>query len=133
VHYIADLVSTAMVVEASRFKLTAGYLRYRPADRRTVSASFLHGMAASIGGKLIAMNHERDAVNASTGRDLVVVKQAVVDQELVKLGMRFGRARATGRRVAATASEARQAAGWNLRINPGVGVAEGKRLNHEAT
>ena len=32
-HYIADLVSTAMAVEASRFKCTAGYLRYRPADR----------------------------------------------------------------------------------------------------
>jgi Protein of unknown function (DUF2786) len=132
-HYIADLVSTAMVVEASRFKLTAGYLRYRPADRRTVSASFLHGMAASIGGKLIAMKHERDAVNAGTGRDLVVVKQAVVDQELAKLGMRFGRARATGRRVAATAFEAGQAAGRNLRINPGVGVAGGRRLDREAT
>ena len=132
-HYIADLVSTAMAVEASRFKRTAGYLRYRPADRRTVSASFLHGMAASIGGKLIAMKHERDAVNASTGRDLVVVKQAVVDQELAKLGMRFGRTRATGRRVAATAFEAGQAAGRNLRINPGVGVAGGRRLDREAT
>ena len=132
-HYIADLVSTAMAVEASRFKRTAGYLRYRPADRRTVSASFLHGMAASIGGKLTAMKHERDAVNASTGRDLVVVKQAVVDQELAKLGMRFGKARATGRRVAATAFEAGQAAGRNLRINPGVGVAGGRRLDREAT
>jgi hypothetical protein len=132
-HYIADLVSTAMAVEVSRFKSTAGYLRYRPADRRTVSASFLHGMAASIGGKLTAMKHERDSANASTGRDLVVVKQAVVDQELAKLGMRFGKTRATGRRVAANAFEAGQAAGRNLRINPGVGVGGGRRLDREVT
>lgn len=132
-HYIADLVSTAMTVEAGRFKRTAGYLRYRPDARRAVSASFLHGMAASIGEKLTAMKHERDAMNASTGRALIVVKQAVVDEELAKLGLRFGKARATGRRVAATAFEAGQAAGRNLRINPGVGVAGGRRLDREAT
>ena len=33
-HYIADLVLTTMTVEASRFKRTAGYLRYRPDARR---------------------------------------------------------------------------------------------------
>ena len=82
---------------------------------------------------MIAMKHERDAVNAGTGRDLVVVKQAVVDQELAKLGMRFGKTRATGRRVAANAFEAGQAAGRNLRINPGVGIAGGRRLDREAT
>jgi hypothetical protein len=132
-HYIADLVSTAMTVEAGRFKRTAGYLRYRPDARRTVSASFLHGMAASIGEKLTAMKRERDAMNASTGRDLIVVKQAVVDEELAKLGLWFGTARAPGRRVAATAFEAGQAAGRNLRINPGVGVDGGRRLDREAT
>ena len=79
------------------------------------------------------MKHERDAMNAGTGRDLIVVKQAVIDEALAKLGMRFGRARATGRRVAATAFEAGQAAGRNLRINPGVGVAGGRRLDREAT
>ena len=132
-HYIADLVSTAMAVEASRFKRTPGYLRYRLADRRTVSASFLHGMAASISEKLIAMKPERDAVNATTGRDLIVVKQAVVDEELAKLGIRFGKARATGRRIAGTAFEAGQAAGRKLRINPGVEMAGDRRLDREAT
>jgi hypothetical protein len=90
-------------------------------------------LAASIGGKLIAMKQERDAVNAATWRDLVVVRLAVVDQELAELGMRFGRAQSTRRRVAATAFEAGQAAGRNLRINPGVEVAGGRRLDREAT
>jgi hypothetical protein len=131
-HYIADLVSTAMAVEASRFKRTAGYLRYHPDDRRTVSASFLHGMAASIGTKLTAMKHERDAVNASTGRDLIVVKQAVVDEGMTKLGIRFGKARAAERRIAGSAFEAGQAAGRNLRINPGVGMAGDRQLDRKA-
>jgi hypothetical protein len=78
------------------------------------------------------MKHERDAVNASTGRDLIVVKQAVVDEELTKLGMRFGKARATGRRVAGSAFEAGQAAGRNLRINPGVGMAANRQLDYRA-
>jgi hypothetical protein len=131
--YIADLVSTAMAAEVSRFKRTPGYLRHHPDDRRTVSVSFLHGMAASIGEKLTAMKHERDAVNASTGRDLMVVKQAVVDEELATLGLRFGKARATGRRVVGAAFGAGQAAGRKLRINPGVGMAGDRRLDREAT
>jgi len=43
--------------------------------------------------KLTAMKHERDAMNAGTGRDLIVVKQAVIDEALAKLGMRFGKPR----------------------------------------
>ena len=57
------------------------------------------------------MKHERDAMNAGTGRDLIVVKQAVIDEALAKLGMRFGKPRATGLRIAGTAFEAGQAAG----------------------
>ena len=82
--------------------------------------------------KLTAMKHERDGVNATTGRDLIVVKQAVVDEELAKLGIRFGKAWATGCRIAGSAFEAGQAAGRKLRINPGVERAGDRRLDREA-
>ena len=82
--------------------------------------------------KLTAMKHERDAMNAGTGRDLIVVKQAVIDEALAKLGMRFGKPRATGLRIASTAFEVGQAAGRNLRINPGVRMAGDRWLDREA-
>lgn len=68
------------------------------------------------------MKRERDAANASTGRSLVVVKRAVVDEELAKLNMNFRRSRSAGRMIAKNAFEARQAAGRALPINPGVGA-----------
>ena len=58
---------------------------------------------------------------------------ALSDDELTKLGIRFGKARAAERRIAGSAFEAGQAAGRNLRINPGVGMAGGRRLDREAT
>ena len=71
--------------------------------------------------------HER-----GTGRDLIVVKQAVIDEALAKLGMRFGKPRATGLRIASTAFEVGQAAGRNLRINLGVKMAGDRWLDREA-
>lgn len=123
--YITDLVTTAMDTEVERFKRTKDYLRYRSEDRRTVSNSFLHGMAASIGEKLADMKRQRDAVNASTGRDLVVVKTAVVEDELAKLNVRLRRPKAAGRLIAPNAFESGQAAGRRVQINSGV-EAEGR-------
>ena len=126
--YITELVSTAMHSEVERFKRSAGYLRYRSDDRRTVSTSFLHGMAMSISDKLTDMKRQRDMANASTGRDLVVVKTAVVEEELAKLNMRFKRPKSAGRLIAPNAFESGQAAGRRLQINPGVGAEEGGRI-----
>ena len=127
-HYVAELVATAMATDVERFKRTKEYQRYRPNDRRAISASFLHGMVASISEKLTAMKRDRDVVNASTGRDLVVVKQAVVEEELAKLNMNFRRPKASGRMIEKNAYEAGQAAGRNLAINPGVGTGASGKL-----
>lgn len=131
-HYIADLVSGAMLTEAAHFKRSKDYLRYRPEDRRTVTNSFLHGMAASVSAKLLAMKGERDAANASTGRSLVVVKRAVVDDELARMNMNFRRSRSAGRMIAKNAFKAGQAAGRNLAINPGIGTGASGTLGRKA-
>ncbi|MEI8395800.1 MAG: DUF2786 domain-containing protein [Rhodospirillaceae bacterium] len=120
-HYLCDLVDTAMLTEVERFKNTAGYLRYRPGDRRKVSTSFLHGMASSLAGKLRAMKAQRDAVHRVTGRDLVVVKTTVIEEELSKLGLNFSKRRQAPRMVAKHAFDAGHAAGQSVAINPGVG------------
>jgi hypothetical protein len=130
--YVADLVSTAMATDAAQFKSTRDYRRTRTGDRRLVSASFLHGMAASVSARLLAMKQERDTVNAGTGRDLVVVKQAVVDGELERLGMTFSRPRASGQTIARNAFEAGQAAGRGLAINPGIGTPDSRLIGRGA-
>ena len=120
-HYLCDLIDTAMLTEVDRFKATPGYLRYRPNDRRKVSTSFLHGMSSSIAAKLRAMKEQRDAAHRVTGRDLVVVKSAVVEDELAKLGLHFSKRRPGRRTVAKDAFDAGHAAGQSVAINPGVG------------
>ncbi|MCW2242553.1 DUF7168 domain-containing protein [Azospirillum canadense] len=126
--YITDLVSTAMHTEVERFKRTKDYLRYHPDDRRTVRTAFLHGMAASVAEKLADMKSQRDAANATTGRDLVVVKTAVVEEELAKLNLNLRKSRSSGRSVTKNAFEAGQTAGRKLAIYPGVSGEVAARL-----
>jgi hypothetical protein len=77
-------------------------------------------MVASIADKLMAMKAARDEVNHRTGRDLVVVKAAVVDTELGKLGLTLRTVPGAGRMVSPTAYEAGGTAGASLAINPGI-------------
>ena len=77
-------------------------------------------MVASIADKLTAMKAGRDEANNSTGRDLVVLKAAVVDAEFDKLDLKLRTVRAPGRMVSPRAYEAGGAAGASLAINPGI-------------
>ena len=109
-----------MKSEVERFKRTDEYLCYEY-GRRSISASFLHGMALSIAGKLRAMKAQRDTAHKLTGRDLVLVKSATVDNEFAKLGMAFVKRQTGQRRVNSDAFDAGRAAGQSVAINPGVG------------
>jgi hypothetical protein len=64
-------------------------------------------------------------VNYGTGRALVVLKAAIVDDELGKLGLRLRAQRGASRMVSMTAFEAGGVAGASLDINPG--IEEGPR------
>jgi len=84
------------------------------------NASFALGMVASIADKLAAMKAGRDEANIRTGRDLVVLKAAVVDTELEKLGLKLQAVDRTSRMVSPAAYEAGGEAGASLAINPGI-------------
>ncbi|HLN22712.1 MAG TPA: DUF2786 domain-containing protein [Patescibacteria group bacterium] len=107
-HYVYDIINAAMLSEWETHRKAQRFIRY--AD--DVRGSFLMGMAVSIAEKLTAMKAERDAVNrAVSGRDLVVVKQAVIEAEFAKLDMQFRQSRASSRKVAPDAFAAGQEAG----------------------
>ena len=64
------------------------------------------------------MKSGRDEANNSTGRDLVVLKTAIVNAELEKLGLNLRRVRSARRMVSTIAYEAGSTAGASLAINP---------------
>jgi len=122
--YLTELIDTAVRCELGRYKTSRDYGRFRHKERHIANASFALGMVASIADKLTAMKAGRDEANNSTGRDLVVLKTAIVDAELEKLDLNLRRARGGRRMVSASAYEAGSSAGASLAINPGIGEAQ---------
>jgi hypothetical protein len=119
-HYLTELIDTAVRSELGRYKTAREYLQFRHKERHMANASFALGMVASIADKLTAMKAERDKVNYGTGRALVVLKAAIVDDELGKLGLKLRVQRGASRMVSTTAFEAGSVAGASLDINPGI-------------
>ncbi|WP_142850044.1 DUF2786 domain-containing protein [Telmatospirillum sp. J64-1] len=116
--YIHDVVAGAMNAEWQRYKRSQRFIRYSD-DART---SFLFGMAVSIADKLTEMKTRRnEASRAGSGRDLVLVKNAIVEAELARMNLTFRKTRASGRKVSVDAYEAGQAAGQGVTIRPAVG------------
>ncbi len=122
-HYVYDVIATAMQTAWMDYARQQRFIRYGHDEK----GSFLFGMAVSIADKLGAMKAERDeAIRVSTGRDLVVVRHAIVEAEFAKLDLNLRRRRASGKTVALKAFEAGQFAGQALALHPGI---SGKRAS----
>ncbi len=119
-HYLTELIDNAVRSELGRYKTSRDYLKFRHNERHMANASFALGMVTSIAAKLTAMKEERDGVNRGGGRDLVVIKAAIVADELARLDLRLRTVRAAPRLVSTTAFEAGSAAGTSLAVNPGI-------------
>ncbi|MBF0333251.1 MAG: DUF2786 domain-containing protein, partial [Alphaproteobacteria bacterium] len=80
--YVYDLVALALRSGWEAHKRSQRFIRHGDDEK----GSFLFGMAVSIADKLVAMKEQREeAIRRTTGRDLVVVRHAVVDAEFAKL------------------------------------------------
>ena len=119
-HYLTELIDIAVRSELGRYKTTINYQRFRHQERHMANASFTLGMVASIADKLTTMKARRDQANNGAGRDLVVLKSAVVDAELDKLDLKLTTVRRPTRIVSPKAYDAGGAAGASLAINPGI-------------
>jgi hypothetical protein len=119
-HYLTELIDSAVRAELGRYKTTPDYQRFRHQERHMANASFALGMVASIADKLMAMKIGRDRANKEAGRDLIVVKAAVVDVELEKLGLKLQTADRPGRMVSPLAYDAGGTAGASLAINAAI-------------
>lgn len=118
-NHLAHMVSSAIASETVRYKLTRDYQAVVRRARATATTSFGIGMAMSVSRKLREMKQARDQKTAAAGRDLVVVKAAVVDRELERLNMKFREPSRSGRRyISEDAFNAGSVAGENLPLNP---------------
>jgi hypothetical protein len=120
--YLYDLVERAFETETERFKGSTLYVEHHPDQRRGAANSFQTGLAHGIAGKLRTLHAERKAATrTSTGRDLVPIKEAVVNEELAKLGMTFRVRRGqTGKRVLSHAYHAGREAGDRFECRSGI-------------
>jgi hypothetical protein len=121
--YLYDLIEAAFAAETAAFARGDLYAGLDTGGRRRATNSFQIGLARGIHDKLKRLRQEREAgLRAGSGRDLVAIKAAVVEQELARLGLHFKtRARATTRTVLTDAYEAGEAAGQRFEYRPGLG------------
>ncbi|MDD2878647.1 MAG: DUF2786 domain-containing protein [Acidiphilium sp.] len=115
--YLYELVERAFATETDGFRRSDLY-RKMEGDRRSATNSFQYGLSRGITAKLRSLRATRDAVNRSaSGRDLVPVKAAVVEDELAKLGLNLKtRTASRGKRVLSDAYAAGQEAGERFEI-----------------
>lgn len=122
--YLYDLVEAAFATETALFRAGPTYGAMPSGVRRTATTSFGLGFARGISAKLQTLRTAREStMRGATGRDLVVAKAEVVDDELERLGLRFRvRTSGRGRRVLSDAFEEGHEAGLGFEYTPGVGV-----------
>jgi hypothetical protein len=120
--YLYELVQRAFATETELFKRSELYAEHRPGDRRSATQSFQTGLAHGIARKLDALRQRREeTMRTATGRDLVPVKEAVIEEELAKLGLRFQtRGSGRGRYVLRDAYEAGHDAGDRFEYRSGI-------------
>lgn len=125
--YLHDVIVLAFETETRSFQGSAIYGDTPSPHRRTATNSFQIGLARGISGKLQGLRAARDASRRNgSGRDLVPIKESIIDNELEKLGLRFRQKSATGRRSVLTdAFAAGKDAGERFAYRPGISGQSG--------
>lgn len=113
--YLYEKIDEAFETETAAFKHSGLYESLPSAKRRNATMSFQAGLGHGIRVKLDRLKDERNAaVRASGGRDLMPVKQNVIEDELAILGMRLKFLQAGQKKLLATAYEKGRITGENL-------------------
>ena len=107
--YLFAVIDRAVSTETATFRQLNPRLQGVPLRR--ASASFRHGVVARVSNRLDIMHRARDTnvrAQRSTGTDLIVAKNRVVEEAFGEIDIRLVRMAATGRRVIHLAAQARR-------------------------
>jgi len=122
--YLYEMVERAFETETNRFRAGEIYASMQ-GERRSATNSFQIGMANGIRHKLHTLRTARDEhMRSASGRDLVPVKAAVVEDEMAKLGLALRTiSNNKPKRVLSDAFAAGQEAGRRFEYAPGISAA----------
>ena len=119
--YIYAVIDRAFLVAFLDYVDTSGYKNASPKQRLKMKDGFHFGMSGRISERLREMKDSQKRENSATGRDLVVVKSAIVRAEMEKLGLYInGSTKSSRRDYDTNAYYAGKDAGSKVAINPGV-------------
>jgi len=116
--YLFAVIDRAIQVEADAFRRTHPDLR--AGDLRRASASFQHGVAARVAGRLAAMHKAREATvraQRSTGSALILVKHQAVEDAFSEAGVRLVSMAAVGKGGNSVAYREGWAVGARVNLN----------------
>lgn len=121
-------ITAAMLAEMARFKNSETYRTTQACHGthgKSLMISFLAGMGRRLYARLVELKNAgdraRNAAAAGGGTSLVVVKEAIVSDELAKLGLRIGAARKSRTTLRShSAFSAGAAAGDRVALNKSV-------------
>jgi hypothetical protein len=118
--YLHDLVAAAFATEPEAFRRSEIYRGAQASGRRAALSSFQIGLATGISDKLAKLKAQRLATaRKSSGRDLMLVKKSILDEELERLGLEFRAKKSKRRRKIVSAAYAEgEAAAGRFKINP---------------
>ena len=121
--YLYELVEMTFETETVGFKNGDFYRDLHSSQRRSGTDSFQLGLSRGISAKLDTLRREREAaLNRSSGRDLMVVKASIVDEELNRLGLAFTSKAIGGKKyVLSDAYAAGREAGERFEYRAGIG------------
>lgn len=86
--YLTSMIWKMMDAETARYRATPAY-KNSDTHGRALSTSFQNGMVNRINARLRELIAERDAISATTGRELIIIKGQLTEQKFKELGMKL--------------------------------------------
>ena len=88
--YLFDLISNGIATEVGIYKASSDYLTATGTHGRTLVSSFIAGMEDRICARLDALREQKhSAIQEATGRSLVVIKAAQIEEDFKATGIRL--------------------------------------------
>jgi hypothetical protein len=116
--WLRDLAIAAFETETAAFKRSQAHLSAAASERRASVKSFQIGLGRGISRKLDALKAAREkAASKSTGRDLMIVKRTIVEEEMEKLGLSLRTKQVRRKRVISDAYAKGVAAAHRFEVN----------------
>lgn len=120
--YIYSICDRAIIFAWEDHKREIDFTRQPQSKKGKIKDSFQLGMASRLASRLRGMKKKQKEENmATTGRDLVVVKSAIVDEAFAELGITLGKARGGNKSINYDSHyQAGSQAGDRVNLNKGV-------------